>query len=64
MKNILIDAGPLIALFDKDDQYHDAVITFLKEFIWMKDVSCQYFIKDLWTVFQGGYGQFKLKNNY
>ncbi len=32
MKNILIDAGPLIALFDKDDSYHNSVITFLKNF--------------------------------
>ena len=32
MKNILIDAGPLIALFDKDDQYHKAVVKFLKGF--------------------------------
>jgi predicted nucleic acid-binding protein len=28
-KNILIDAGPLIALFDKDDKYHSAVKIFL-----------------------------------
>jgi predicted nucleic acid-binding protein len=26
VRNILIDAGPLIALFDKDDKYHKAVI--------------------------------------
>ncbi len=32
MKNILVDAGPLIALFDKDDAYHKSVIAFLKQF--------------------------------
>ena len=32
MKNILVDAGPLIALFDKDDKYHNLVIKFLKQF--------------------------------
>lgn len=32
MKNILVDAGPLIALFDKDDKYHNPVIKFLKQF--------------------------------
>lgn len=32
MKNILVDAGPLIALFDKDDKYHNSVIKFLKQF--------------------------------
>ena len=32
MKNIIIDAGPLIALFDKDDKYHNSVIKFLKTF--------------------------------
>ena len=26
MRNILIDAGPLIALFDKDDKYHKKVL--------------------------------------
>ena len=26
MRNILIDAGPLIALFDKDDKYHKTVL--------------------------------------
>jgi predicted nucleic acid-binding protein len=28
----LIDAGPIIALFDKDDQYHQQVIDFMKNF--------------------------------
>lgn len=32
MKNILVDAGPLIALFDQDDKYHNSVIKFLKQF--------------------------------
>ncbi|MBL7995193.1 PIN domain-containing protein [bacterium] len=30
MKNILIDAGPLIALFDKSDSYHPAMMEFLR----------------------------------
>jgi uncharacterized protein len=32
LKNIIVDAGPLIALFDKDDKYHISVINFLKQF--------------------------------
>ncbi len=28
---ILIDAGPLIALFDRDDTYHKDILAFLKE---------------------------------
>jgi len=32
VKNIPVDAGPLIALFDKDDKYHNPVINFLKQF--------------------------------
>lgn len=30
LNTILIDAGPLIALFDKDDNYHEKVIEFIK----------------------------------
>lgn len=30
MPNTLIDAGPLIALFDKNDKYHKKTLSFLK----------------------------------
>lgn len=32
MQKTLIDSGPLIALFDKSDSYHDKVIHFVKTF--------------------------------
>ncbi len=32
MKSILVDAGPLIALFDRDNKYHKTVMDFLKTF--------------------------------
>jgi len=32
MKSILIDAGPLIALFDKSDSYHAQSVEFLKRY--------------------------------
>jgi predicted nucleic acid-binding protein len=32
LKRIVIDAGPLIALFDKDDDYHKKAISFIKKF--------------------------------
>lgn len=32
MIKCLVDAGPLIALFDRDDTYHTAVKTFLQEY--------------------------------
>jgi predicted nucleic acid-binding protein len=31
---ILIDAGPLIALFDRDDNYHKRVVDFIKDSHW------------------------------
>lgn len=31
MENFLIDAGPLIALFNKKDNYHSEIINFLKK---------------------------------
>lgn len=35
MKSILIDAGPIIALFDRTDRYHQQAVRFLK------NTSCQ-----------------------
>lgn len=32
MRSILIDAGPLIALFDKNDDYNERAIAFLKQY--------------------------------
>lgn len=30
LKTILIDSGPLIALFDRDDKYHKKIVAFIK----------------------------------
>ena len=32
MISTLIDAGPIIALFDRDDQHHSRVLEFMREF--------------------------------
>lgn len=32
MRSTLVDAGPIIALFDKDDKYHHLIVDFLKEY--------------------------------
>ena len=32
MKSTIIDSGPLIALFDRDDKYHKKVVDFLKSY--------------------------------
>lgn len=32
MKNILIDAGPIIALFRKNDRYHNTALNFIKKY--------------------------------
>ena len=32
MKNIIIDSGPLIALFDRSDRYHQAARQFIRDY--------------------------------
>lgn len=32
MRNLIVDAGPLISLFDKDDKYHTIILNFIKDF--------------------------------
>lgn len=31
LNSILVDTGPLIALFDKDDKYHSSIKDFIRE---------------------------------
>ncbi len=33
MQNTLIDAGPIIALFNKNDKYHHQIKSFLKDYV-------------------------------
>ena len=32
MQNILIDTGPIIAIFNKNDKYHEKIKNFLKNY--------------------------------
>ncbi len=32
MRRVLIDSGPLIALFDRSDRYHEKILNFLRSF--------------------------------
>nr|VFJ48457.1 MAG: hypothetical protein BECKDK2373B_GA0170837_102058 [Candidatus Kentron sp. DK]VFJ57039.1 MAG: hypothetical protein BECKDK2373C_GA0170839_10575 [Candidatus Kentron sp. DK] len=31
MPNIVVDSGPLIALFDGDDKFHERAVTFVRD---------------------------------
>lgn len=51
MKNTLIDAGPIISLFDRSDKYHLASMAFLESFkgklisTWPVITECMYMLR-------------------
>lgn len=75
MKNILIDAGPLIALFNNRDQYHTKALEFLKKnnnILWttwpvvtetthMLDFSVQTQVNFMHWIYRGGLQIFDLE---
>jgi len=51
MRNTLIDAGPIISLFDKSDRYHSAILAFMEGFegnlitTWPVVTECMYMLR-------------------
>ncbi|SMD33758.1 hypothetical protein SAMN04488029_1650 [Reichenbachiella faecimaris] len=78
MKSILIDAGPLIALFDRSDKYHSRALDFIKKYegqLWttwpvvtevsqMLDFSTKAQIAFLKWIERGGLRLFDLNENH
>jgi len=78
MRNTLIDAGPLIALFDRSDQYHLAALRFVEDFrgyLWttwpviteashMLDFSVKSQVALLEWIRRGGIQIFELENSH
>jgi predicted nucleic acid-binding protein len=48
--DVLIDAGPIIALFDERDDRHDEVITFLAEFTGQFITTCPVITECMWLL--------------
>ena len=78
MRNTLIDAGPLIALFDRSDQYYLAALRFVEDFrgyLWttwpviteashMLDFSVKSQVALLEWIRRGGIQIFELENSH
>ncbi len=61
--NVLIDAGPIIALFDDGDDRHDEAIDFFKQFTGRLVTTCPVITECMWNMKSDERVQNKLLND-